>query len=292
MSKLIDGGSAPGSNNHLDLFEVPSTQVAVDDSYWKEVQLTSGVSDEGPYEFHISPNPQLMELSNNYLLIEFKIKQADGNNLAMVAGGTGQVHPLVGPINLIGSSFIKQMQLFINGGEVFDSGDKYAYRAFMETELNYGKDAKESLLQAALYEPDTWDKIDNAENAGLKERSIPFRSSVVVQVMAPLHCDLFQQSRYMLNQVDLRLVLHRNSDKFCLMQFAPPAAAEYKIVVHNMRWYVKMVNIQPSIAIAIEKNLQHVNAKYPVRRVEVKSMHIASSSHQHRTTWNRITGMP
>ena len=266
--------SAPSTKDELDLFQLPPTQIAVDDSYWKEVQLTNGVSNEGPYEFHISPNPQMMQLSRNYLLLELKITHAD--NTPLVAVGAPLAHPLVGPINLIGSTFIKQMKVFINGGEVFDSGDKYAYRAFMETELNYGSDAKNGLLQAAHYHQDTWDHIDEVGNAGLTERSKPFRTSAIFQVMAPLHCDIFAQNRYILNQVDLRVQLNRNSDAFCLMKFAPPPAAEYKIVVHNMRWYVKMVNIQPSISLAIEKNLLRTNAKYPVRRVEVKSMHIAT----------------
>ena len=77
MSKLIDMQSAPSTKNELDLFHVPPTQIAVEDSYWKEVQLTNGVSNEGPYEFHISPNPQMMQLSKNYLLMELKIMNDD-----------------------------------------------------------------------------------------------------------------------------------------------------------------------------------------------------------------------
>ena len=273
MSKLIDTQSLPSTKNELDLFRVPPTQIAVEDCYWKEVQLTNGVSNEGPYEFHIAPTPQMMQLSKNYLLIELKIVNADdGSDLAAVA----TVHPMVGPINLIGSTFIKQMKVFINGGEVFDSGDKYAYRAYMETELNYGSDAKNSQLQAGLYFPDTWDHIDDVNNVGLTNRSTPFRTSSIVQVMAPLHCDLFAQNRYMLNQVDLRLQLYRNSDKFCLMKFGGGAAGNYKFVVHNMRWFIKMINVQPSITLSIEKMLLQNTAKYPVRRVEVKTMHIAA----------------
>ena len=129
MSKLIDNQSNPSTKTELDLFQVPPTQVAVTDSYWKEVQLTNGINNEGPYEFHISPDPQMLQLSKNYLMIEFKITNADGTALAAA-------HPMVGPINLIGSTFIKQVKVFANGTEVFDSGDKYAYRAFLETELN------------------------------------------------------------------------------------------------------------------------------------------------------------
>lgn len=269
MSKLIDSQSAPSTKTELDLFQLPPTQVAVENSFWKEIQLNSGINNEGPYEFHISPEPQMLQLSKNYLLIEFKIVNADGTDLVGPANA-----PLVGPINLIGSTFIKQVKLYMNGSEVSDSGDKYAYRAYIETELNYGHDAKESLLQAALYIPDTWNHIEDHHNLGLAERSTHFHQSAVVQTMAPIHCDLFAQNRYMINQVDLRMQVHRNSDNFCLMRYQNQN--NFKIEVVNMRWYVKAVNVQNSVSLAIEKTLQHFTAKYPVKRVEMKTMHIAA----------------
>ena len=274
MSKLIDKLSLPSTKTELDIFQIPPTQVAVEDSFWKEIQLASGINNDGPYEFHISPNPQMLQLSKNYLLTEFKIVNEDGTDLAP-AGPDGQAqHPFVGPINLIGSTFIKQVKVYINGGEVFDSGDKYAYRALIETELNYGKDAKESQLQAAMYFPDgPPDHIDDNQNTGLLARYRPFQQSATVQVMAPIHCDLFAQNRYMLNQTDIRLLLYRNSDAFCLQRHLDQN--RYKIHMVGMRWYVKAVNVQNSVTLGIEKALQQHSAKYPVRRVEVKTLHIA-----------------
>ena len=212
----------------------------------------------------------MLQLSKNYLLTEFKIVNEDGTNLTP----TQATHPFVGPINLIGSTFIKQVKVFINGSEVFDSGDKYAYRAFIETELNYGKDAKESQLQAALYIPDAPpDHIEDNQNTGLGARYRPFRRSNAVQVMAPLHCDLFAQNRYMINQANIRVQVYRNSDAFCLMRYLDQN--RYRIQMVAMRWYVKAVNVQNSVALGIEKVLQTHSAKYPVRRVEVKTLHIA-----------------
>lgn len=43
---------------------------------------------------------------------------------------------LTAPINNIGKSFIKQLKIFIQGKEVIDSGDLYAYSALLNrTEL-------------------------------------------------------------------------------------------------------------------------------------------------------------
>ena len=76
----------------------------------------------------------------------------------------------------------------------------------------------------------------------------------------------------MLNNVDLRLVLHRNSDSFCLMSWHDNAA--YKLHVINMRWYMKGVEVSKPIVMGIERTLQQFTAKYPVKRVEVKSFHV------------------
>jgi hypothetical protein len=145
----------------------------------------------------------------------------------------------------------------------------------LETHLNFGKDAKESQLQAAYYIPDTQGHVDNdAANTGLVDRSRLFRDSAPVQVMAPIHCDLFAQNRYMLNQLDLRVQIYRNSDNFALMRAGNNN--NFKISMVDMRWYVKMVDVQSSVTLAIERTIQRTPVKYPVRRVEVKTMHIAA----------------
>jgi len=270
MAKIIDMSSMPGTKSELNLFEIPPTQVVVENSRWKEVNLRNACTNTGPYEFHIGPDPQLLHLSKNYLLIKLKITKADGTNLTHAGANPD---PLVGPINLIGKTFIKQVKLALNGMEVFDSSDKYAYRSFLETELNYGYDARFSHLQAAHYYQDTpHDHIDDDANTGLTTRATPLRTSNWVEVMAPIHCDLFAQNKYLLNNIDLRLTIYRNSDTFCLM--SSHAAEAYKIEVNTMKWYVKGVEIGKSVGLALEKTLMHYTAKYPVRRVEMKTIHV------------------
>ncbi|RLA19854.1 MAG: hypothetical protein DRQ56_04460, partial [Gammaproteobacteria bacterium] len=272
MSKIIDSLSMPGTKSELNLFNVPPTQVVVENCRWNEINLRNSCTNSGPYEFHIGPNPQYLHLAKNYLFIQLRIVKADGDNLNHVAAN-GAVDPLIGPINLIGKTFIKQIKLSLNGVEVFDSGDKYAYRAFLETELNYGHDAKKSHLQSALYYQDTpTNHLDDNQNTGLQFRAQSFRDSVWVQLMSPIHCDLFAQNKYLLNNMDFRMTLYRNSDRFCIM--SRDAAQDYKIEVNNMKWYVKGVEVSKSVSLALERSLMQYTAKYPVRRVELKTIHV------------------
>jgi len=282
MAKLIDSGSVPSTKSELDLFQIPPTQVSVTKSQWREVQLKNPCTNAGPYEFHISPDPQMLHLNKNYLFTELKIVRANDGDLVhgqQIPAGDGAIDPNdhVGPINLIAKTFFRQVQVYINGTQIFDSGDKYAYKAYLETELNYGEDAKKSQLQMAIYHkdvPNNAGAIDAVDNAGLQARMQYFIRDNTVQLMSPIHCDLFMQDRYLLNNVDLRVTLHRNPDVFSLMSFA--ANAGYKFQVTAMRWYVKGVDILPSVSLGVERTLQRYTAKYPVRRVEVKSFHVSA----------------
>lgn len=277
MSKLIDRVSVPSTKTELDLFQVPPTQVAVEQSRWKEVHLQNPCTNEGPYTFHISPDPQMIHLAKNYLFMQFRVVR--GNNAALVVPVPVPVvgeADRVGPINLLAKTFFRQIKLYLNGTEVFDSGTNYAYRAFLETELNYGTDAKASQLKAALYYKDEpHDHLNDDNNIGWRKRRDVFQNGGWVQLMAPIHCDLFMQDRYLVNNVDLRLVLYRNTDPFCLTTFVN-ADRDYKIEVNAMRWYVKGVEVIRSVGLSLEKTMRQFTAKYPVRRVEIKNVHASA----------------
>lgn len=272
MSKIIDSLSVPGTKTELSLFDIPPTQVAVENTRWNEINLRNACTNTGPYEFHIGPNPQFLHLAKNYLFIQLRITKEDGSVLIHNQANP-QVDPLTGPINLIGKTLIRQVKLSLNGTEVFDSGDKYAFRAFLETELNYGQDARQSHLQAAMYAQDApHNHIDDDQNVGLQTRAAPFRNSGWVQVMTPIHCDIFSQTKYLVNNIDLRLTLYRNSDAFCIM--SPAAAERYKVEINSMKWYVKGVEVNKSVSLALERSLMQYTAKYPVRRVEIRTIHV------------------
>ena len=278
MAKLIDGLSSTAIKSQLNLFDLPPTQVVVENTSWRELQLRNACNNQGPYEFYVSPDPQMLNLTKNYLFVEMKITKENGQDLIHTQGDPN-IDPLVGPINLIGKTLIKQLKVSLNGVEVFDSGDKYAYRAYLETELNYGSDAKTSHIQAAIYNRDTpSDHIDSDQNTGLTSRAQHFRTSAAVQMIAPLHCDLFSQNKYMLNNVDLRVTVYRNPDAFCLM--SPNAAQRYKIHVQNMKWYVQTVEVSKSMSLALERIMMKHTAKYPIRRVEMRTMHVAAGRRQ------------
>ena len=85
--------------------------------------------------------------------------------------------------------------MYLNSKLVYDSGDTYHLRSYLETELNYGVDAKSSHLSACLYNKEAGDNVDTNTNEGFVARQPLFANSSWVELMSPLHADLLMQDR-------------------------------------------------------------------------------------------------
>jgi len=267
MAQLIDSNSLPSSKSEIDFFSVPATQVAVERTFWTTINPMNTVTSAGPYEFHIPPDPNFVDLNKNYIQVKLKITRADGTDL--------QNADVVGPINCIGKTFFKQCKLFLNSKLIYDSGDLYAYRAYLETLLNYSDSQKDTFLEVTGYESDTpSDHIDDNQNTGWERRRNWFAGSMIVELMSPIHADLMHQEKYLLNGMDLRMELHRHEEPFALVSFG--ANPNYKIHVQDIRWVVKKVELAKSITLALETTLLRNTVKYPVRRVQMKAIQLSA----------------
>lgn len=278
MAKLIDPASRPSTRAELDLFTLPPTQVAIERSYWREFQTSNPISNSGPYDFFLPSNPQLLDVQKNYVLIELCVKKNGNTKL--------EDTDKVAPINLIGKTLFKSVKLNLNGTEVFNSGDKYAFRAMIETELGFDADVKDTNIETAGYTKERAksgkDTLDHGDTEAFLKRQLYFGDSKVVQICAPLHIDLFRQDRYLINNVDVRITLERNSDDFCLLKYSGAGAVpdRYSIQIVSMKFYVRTVEIAKPMLLGLEHTLQSHTAKYPIKRVEVKSFHVAAGLHE------------
>ena len=185
---LVDENSNPSTKSELDLFAVPPTQVAIKRGFWEEIQPSNPVTSDGPYEFRIPPDPNYIQLNKNYVYVQMVIKQP--------AVTAGTPIPAYAAINLIGKTLFSQVKCCLNNKLVFDSSDKYAYKAFFETELNYGTDTKSSHLQSSLYFKENGTDVNTKDNDRFKSRADFYKNDSIVEVTAPLHIDIFCQNKY------------------------------------------------------------------------------------------------
>ena len=259
--------------SQLDLFTVPPTQTSVVNGAWTEFFPVSSItSDTAPIEFNINGGDEYLDMSSTILQVQVKVTNADGTIL--------EDQDAVGPVNLLLQSLFSQVDISLNGCLVSHSSSTYPYRAMFETLLNYGKDATESQLTSSLFYKDTASKMDNPNpfagggnyNQGLRKRANMTSTSKVVDLSGPLHTDICFQGKYLLNGVDVKMKLHRAKDTFCLMSSVDDAA--FKVKVLGASLMIRKVAISPTIVLAHAKALEQGTAKYPIKRVLVKSFTI------------------
>ena len=88
--------------------------------------------------------------------------------------------------------------------------------------------------------------------------------------MGKLHYDLSFQSRCLLNRFEIRLTLIRSNDLFCLHRNKDQA--QNRVSLKEVTLFVRKVKPNPAVRLAHVKALQYSTAKYPFRRVKVKSL--------------------
>ena len=196
--------SCEGVKTELDLFTVPPTQNCITDSHVVEHQPMASLDSGGPIEFLIpGSGDDYLDLANTMLHVQVKVTRANGYDL-------DAAEP-VGPVNNWLQSLWSQVDLSLNGTLVTASSNSYAYRAYIETLLSYGLDAKSTQLTNQLWYKDKASRMNAVElvngpdpNPGFVTRREYITGSRVVDMMGRLHVDMFMQDKCLINGVDSR----------------------------------------------------------------------------------------
>lgn len=255
--------------SELDLFALPSTQTSIENGSWVQYSPISSLSDEGPIEFLVpGAGDEYIDLSHTIIQIKAKIINLDSSPIPADAQ--------VAPVNNWLHSIFSQLDVYLNQKLISPPNNTYAYRAYIENLLNYGPAAKASHLTCGLWYQDTAKHMDTCDesNLGFKKRKELAKDSRMIEMIGHLHGDIFNQEKFMINGVEMRLKLVRTKESFNLMSTTKDT--KYKVNIHSATLLVRKVRINPSILLAHEKVLQKTTAKYPVTRAEVKILTISS----------------
>ena len=191
----------------LDLFGVPPTQTSIEDAQWVEHQPMASLESGGPIEFLLPGSGDIyLDLASSYLHVQAKVTKGNGTPL--------DPDNAVAPVNNWLYSLFSRVDVYLNGTLVTPSTNTYPYRAYIETLLSYGSEAKETQLTSQLWYKDTAGRMDavnivdeDVMDRGLVSRRAHVTQSRVVDMMGRLHVDLFLQDRYLLNGVDVKIRL-------------------------------------------------------------------------------------
>ena len=263
---LVHTKSCESVHTGLDLFALPPTQTAVQDGLWVEYHPLATLAAGAPIEFAVSgATADYIDLSNTYLYVKAKVLRQDGTNPPADA--------VFAPVNYWLHSLFSQVDVLLNNTLVTPSENTYPYRAYIESTLNYGREAKTTHLTSALYYQDTasqMNSLDGDNNAGFRERHARAVAGRDVDMIGRLHCDIFHQERYLLNNVDIKIRLIPSKNTFNIMA----AGDNFKSIISHASMFVRKVRLNPAVTLSHAKALERGTAKYPLKRVVVKTFSI------------------
>lgn len=269
---LLHSMSEECIKSELDLFTVPLTQTTIEKNTYIEVPPLSAISDTAPLEFFVAGTGEdYVDLNNTLLFLRVKITNPDGTAIADGAP--------VGLINYAGGTIFSQVDVSLGDRLISQSTNTHPYRCLIECLLNYDKHTLETLFSAGLFYKDKAGHMDTAdpagENEGLTKRAAFTNASNVVELLAPIHSDIFFQEKLMLNGVDIKIRMTRGKDEFCLMRNDTTA---YKLNILSASLFVKKVTVSPAVRLGHAQALLSTTAKYPIDRVCVKNFSIPPGS--------------
>lgn len=123
--------------------------------------------------------------------------------------------------------------------------------------------------------PGELDNLTAKQNLGLDKRRALCDQSATIELVGKIHSDMMNQQKYLLNNVDLRIVMSVNKPAFYIME----AAAESSMVkIVEATLFINHVTISPSVLVSHERVLSKSNAYYPYTRVECKSYTVGAGA--------------
>ena len=274
--------------SEVALFSVPPTQQSLERGRWIDYAPLSSVQNpDSAITFLIAGTDEYIDLSKTILTVTGNIKKKDGET--KLAGG-GQSN--VAPVNNFLHSLFRQVNVYLNGKQVTPAMGTYAYRSYIETLLNYDVSAKESQFSSALYYKDTATKMeevgsesvlkevkiklkDGTEtdgwiytagtgNQGFAKRSKFIRNGNQFVLSGPIFADIFMTDRLLLNMMDLKVVLNRSTDAFCLMGIGNSSPIEPRVKLTDVVLKIRKVKVDQPISDGVERMLKQTPALYPI----------------------------
>lgn len=247
--------------SELNIFNELPTQLSVENGQWVWHKPISSIGSSSVIEFAVPGSGEYYtDLAMTMLYCKVKIVKTDGTALPTGAN--------VALVNNSLHSLFKQCEVKLNDTTVSPSAANYPYRAYIETLLNFGNDAKNSHLGTAGWYKDTSSQFDELTNAGFVKRKALATESKEIELYGNIFCDIFNFNKYLINGVQLKISLTRNSNNFALFSDTDDA---YKIEFLDAALVVRKMKIMPKIILAHQHGLLRSNAKYPFTRTEIKT---------------------
>jgi hypothetical protein len=266
-------------SHSTNLFKPVSQEIALKSGRYTAYQPVN-LSGNGPYVFDIHPQGmQYIDRSATRLLVNFKVVNSDGSDLAIAQAANGDTPAVVAPnvscCNLPGNSLWQAIDVDVGGNPYPHLGNVHAnYKAYIETLLSYTKGAAESHLQSGRFLMDVATKFEEFDatdvyNIAFARRKERIAGSKTVQCYGPVHCDFLQDDRLLPPGVRLTLKFYRAPDNFVLM--SNDANKTYKIIIEDLKLFIRHVTVSDRIVASHIAQFEKGPAIFPFTKTVIKT---------------------
>ncbi len=270
---MAEQKSEEWSTSELDLFNLPPTQVAIEEGKWIQINPRE-VNDSYSIKFeYTAGNGLYLDLAKSYISFQVKID-----------GTTADLNK-AGPVNNFAHSLFKQIDLEINGQMVTSSSPFYPYESILTVLTNYGKEAGTTQLEVSGFSKDTAGQMDVLDlagaNKGLKKRAEGFNTGNYRDFIMRPNLAMFQQERLLPPSTKICINLIPSDPKFCLM--ADGADTPYKPKLKDLKLHTRVVKVNSTLALEQVRKRTEEGMKlyYPIRRLKTKPMTIPRGLQSH-----------
>jgi hypothetical protein len=203
--------------SELRLFDEEMPQVVVQSAFFIDVSPHNAISDKTQdIEFIIQKSEtEYLDLNDSLLYITYNVKH-DGGTKALPDTA------VVTPVNYLMNALFKDVELYLNNVMVEGGQGVYAYKSTIETIFGFSQSAKQFQIASMGYD-------ETSDN-----RKAWIAKSKTAELVGALRLDFFNQPKYLLPGVEVKVKLIRHLDSFCLHGGGTESA---KLTILNAKLY-------------------------------------------------------
>lgn len=244
-------------DDELSIFTQPPSNTAIERREWFEYRPINQITDYSDLDFFVPPQAAgYMDLKRSTIRVKFRVTDATDNPIAKDES--------VGLVNLPLHALFTQVDCSLQQTGVGQTGNNYPYKAYIDTLLSTSANDR-VVLDSQLFVKDSAGRDDpdvrNGVNTGLYLRSIYTNEGRILELEGPIHLDIFQQNRLIINGVSLSLKFHQSKNAFRLMSNVESAGYKVKILDACFRLCIQKPNA--GVLMAHNKLLSDTTAIYP-----------------------------
>jgi hypothetical protein len=223
-----------------------------------------------------------VDVSKIYVITECQIRKIGNDGLETDL----PADEIVAPIQMPGSTWIRNMKVLINQREVYDSNQMYSYKTMFDTEYSFPNSAKDGFLSVTGYQRDVKDP-DSITDAGYVARKNMFARSRKVQLISKLSADIFNQDLFLISNVEVDIELTPQQSDFMIIKGPKATEAEvekkYVFKITDVRLMIKTVDLMDGLSLDVAKRLDLEPARYGIRKTELVSHYITVGRREFQT---------